>query len=388
MANYAGPERRAHFSMRELIENTPAGKRDIMIWRARELAPDRLRRIDAKLGGMRRVHDYPRVLEEAADEARGICLDASGIARQPAGSRPTEGPLVTAEGIPADLGHLVAGIGRASEGTGYWDAYREIARMVFDAAPAVRLAGRLLLAEFAYGRRHQEHCNNDDLWTFRWTPGGVDLHLANDPILRSFEKSGGWEALSRHSADLDYSQGAPLFQLLDHFLANGLEYAALGLVHYLAHLTWPKPAELAPETNEEAARQFESALRAGLGKGMPLFWTFAYELTAGEKCMPKNNAFFDATRGVAREALGNMRDELQLAEGVTEWLHDNAACTFVGTNDLASLAIYLYREANAEGDAELAKTALDVLGELANHPLVEGKLKHKQGVPKAELGLL
>lgn len=49
MANYAGPERRKHFNIRELIENTPAGRRNVWILMARVAGPDRLPEIDKGL---------------------------------------------------------------------------------------------------------------------------------------------------------------------------------------------------------------------------------------------------------------------------------------------------------------------------------------------------
>jgi hypothetical protein len=103
------------------------------------------------------------------------------------------------------------------------------------------------------------------------------------------------------------------------------------------------------------------------------------------KDWPKNPAFFDAARRNAETQLQAIRDGLAAAGDPLTWLRENASCVFVGANDLAALAGFLYHDARDAADAGLRAAAADTLRLLGRDNALLEKMMRKRGIPKEVL---
>jgi hypothetical protein len=314
---------------------------------------------------MRRNHSLAMV--DAAERARILCGEHERICGVITGERK----------VPAGIREFVERLGRKLGGTQYEGTLDAIKEMALEENPYLRFAGERLLVELVSGRRHLEHCNIADLRNLGWEPDHVTAHLEKDPVYPAL-----WPEAFQ-AIDMDAIIACSTFhaKIMRIFVGNDLEFAATGAI------TFPLEWKIGREGNLECAREFAEELRRDGGRGIPIFWNFLYEFTAGEKNLPRNDAYFDAARKQAAVELGRMREGLEAALNPLSWLAENTSCIFTGANDLAALAAYLYRDAVREGDEAVQEDALGVLRELCKEPDLLLKLMRKRGIPKAELGL-
>jgi hypothetical protein len=297
---------------------------------------------------------YREILADVVHDAGRLCREH------------TEGCAYAAKKgeVPEDVRRMAGRMGEALDGSGYEAIFKDIRMMVLDERHYARMAGELLLMELVYGNRHREHCRWEDLQRHEWEAWGVDAHLAHDPVWKAFMEAGGMQAIND-----DYIEACCTFemQLLELFAGRRLEFATTNLIK------WAVPKERS-EGNKEKAGRFENALMGA--EGMPIMWNLAYEHTAGRKDIPRNRAFLDATIRLAGENLIHIHDSMGDGRGPREWLGQNTACLFVGANDLASLAGFIYNEGKAR------EAALGTLRAMCRDTVLRRKIMMKKGLPR------
>lgn len=303
---------------------------------------------------------YAKRLKNAAIYARKICEEHGCRGAQEKGE------------VPEAVKRLVGEIRKEVGGTGYEGAFEEIEGMVLDRRKYVRLAGEMLLTEVVYGTRHRDNCEEHDLQQYEWEAWGVDAHLGKDRFWKAFTRANGFGAID---GDYIVACGTVNNQLLGLFLEKKLEFAATNIVKMML----PNEREVPQDENKKMAEMFGRTLEKG--GGMPIFWNLAYEHTGGRKDIPKNNAFFEVVKKKAGEEMAHIREEMK-ATNTMDWLRQNTACLFVGANDLAALAGFLYYETQ---DEQVKGAALEILRMMKNDGVLGGKIMRKKGIPKDQL---
>lgn len=279
--------------------------------------------------------------------------------------------------VPEGIGRVSLAVEGIIKDTEYEKTYKPIKEMLFDERVAIRAIGENLLSEFVYGKRHLDFCNVNHLATYWWQDEGVDAHLSVDPVWVAFSGENGLREINKDDIDLCHRFG---MDMLRCFLENGFEFAAMN------KLLWrmvPEPVCECGKCLQLFLQDLDAALQIAKERCMPIFWNLAYELTCGRKGIPIIPQLFDLTVRNAGEALELMRDSIRDRKDPIAWMIENTTCTFVGANDLASLAGFLYYDAqNGRCDKKLKGVAIDVIQELGREPILRNKMMRKMGIPK------
>ncbi len=276
--------------------------------------------------------------------------------------------------IPQNALELVDKIENAVKGTDYEEVFQEIRKLILNKKTQLRLTGYLLLTEMVYGRRHLEYCNEFDLQRYKWEAWGTTAHLNTDPIWKIFNNNHGYRIIDR-----DY------FEICANFMRGRLKILAkLRLEFAITNemkCAVPGERSLGKEKNTEQAELFKEAIAPARGGNMPIFWNLAYEHTGGRKDIPKNEAFHNIVKEFAGEEIKEIYKDMQGKDPI-EWLRTNTCCLFVGANDLASLAGFMYHEATAKKDKETEEAALGILRIMCENQMLKQKIMRKKGLPR------
>ena len=279
--------------------------------------------------------------------------------------------------VPAYTLNLVADIEKAAAGTPLEDAMPKIKELALDENPIRRKFGHMLLIDAVHGRRHAHFCDKDDLTKHEWEAQGRGAHEAKDPLMHKL----GERALDVLKEDVTAFRLT--WDCLGIALQNRLWAAAVNLAYIgMIYTEHPKTTK---DGIREAAAAMDKALERNLGKGGPTFWCYLYEVCAGKKDVAYEPQHFAVAKKYAAIELGNMLAGLREQGDPIAYLQANAECAFIGANDLAALAGYLYADAKRDGDAKLAENALETLELLCRDEVLRGKIMRKKGILKEAL---